>query len=100
MLSQANPLPRHMPCHSILLADKRDLRVKSCSSLYPQWKEDRNVYVPNFSQPDMDVLIFNTVPKQSENLIVDFLKKKKKKPCYTPSCPAGPASSISCPLWF
>lgn len=24
----------------------------------------------------MDVLIFNTVPKQSENLIVDFLKKK------------------------
>lgn len=48
----------------------------------------------------MDVLIFNTVPKQSENLIVDFLKKKKKKRCYTPSCPAGPASSISCPLWF
>jgi len=28
---------------------------------------------------DMDVLIFNTVPKQSENLVVDLLKKKKKK---------------------
>lgn len=28
---------------------------------------------------DMDVLIFNTVPKQSENLVVDLLKKKKRK---------------------
>lgn len=50
---------------------------------------------------DMDVLIFNTVPKQSENLVVDLLKKKKeKKPCYTPNCPAALASSVSCPLWL
>lgn len=91
-LKAANLLPRHMPCHSILLGSPRWQNifwgsVKSYSSFslpINSGKGTEMLLPQTFLKPsNTDVLIINTVPKQSENWVVaDFLKRKWKKiPC-------------------
>lgn len=106
-LKAANLLPRHMPCHSILLGSPRWQNifwgsVKSYSSLsFPinSGKGTEMLLPQIFLKPsNTDVLIINTVPKQSENWVVaDFLKRKwKKKNLVKLLWPI----SFSVPPWF